>query len=154
MAHLMGKRRYRTQDDSRNSWILAFITLGEGWHNNHHRYQSAARNGFFWWEIDITYYLLRGLASTGLIWGLKAVPASVLAEAERQDHHDSVAAAAAARHVHPEHSSLKRIMPAAVAIAVATANSAHHGLPTRVEGAEIHRDASGAAASPRGDPGR
>jgi stearoyl-CoA desaturase (Delta-9 desaturase) len=154
MAHLMGKRRYRTQDDSRNSWILAFVTLGEGWHNNHHRYQGAARNGFFWWEIDITYYLLRGLSSTRLIWGLKAVPASVLAEAERQDHHDSVAAAANARHVHPEYSSLKRIMPAAVAIAVATANSAHHGLPVRVEGAPIQREARGAAESPRGDPGR
>jgi hypothetical protein len=84
MAHLMGRRRYKTEDDSRNSFILAIITLGEGWHNNHHRYQSATRNGFFWWEVDITYYLLKGLSWTGLIWGLKAVPASVLAEGEQR----------------------------------------------------------------------
>jgi len=54
MAHLMGRRRYKTEDDSRNSFILAVITLGEGWHNNHHRYMSATRNGFYWWEIDPT----------------------------------------------------------------------------------------------------
>jgi stearoyl-CoA desaturase (delta-9 desaturase) len=80
MAHILGRRRYKTDDDSRNSFILAVITLGEGWHNNHHRYQAAARNGFYWWEFDPTYYLLAALSWTGLIWDLKRVPGSVLVE--------------------------------------------------------------------------
>jgi stearoyl-CoA desaturase (delta-9 desaturase) len=151
MAHLMGKRRYRTEDDSRNSFILAMITLGEGWHNNHHRYQSATRNGFFWWEVDITYYLLKGLSWTGLIWGLKSVPASVLAEGEQSDHRESVAAAAMAQHVHPEYSSLKRIVPAAAAIAVATVNAANAGHPKRADAHAIHRDVAGLSQDPRGD---
>jgi stearoyl-CoA desaturase (delta-9 desaturase) len=80
LAHLLGARRFRTDDDSRNSFLLSLITLGEGWHNNHHRYQSATRNGFYWWEFDPTYYGLKLLSWTGLIWGLKAVPQSVLQE--------------------------------------------------------------------------
>ncbi|HEY5080290.1 MAG TPA: acyl-CoA desaturase, partial [Opitutaceae bacterium] len=142
MAHLMGRRRYKTEDDSRNSFLLAIITLGEGWHNNHHRYQSATRNGFFWWEIDITYYLLKSLSWTGLIWGLKAVPASVLSEGERKDHLDSVAAAQRAQHLHPEYSSLKRIVPAAAAIAAATLNAANPSLLSGPEAASAHRDAA------------
>jgi stearoyl-CoA desaturase (delta-9 desaturase) len=74
LAHLLGKRRYETEDNSRNSFILAMITLGEGWHNNHHRYMSTARQGFYWWEIDISYYVLKALSWTGLIWNLKPVP--------------------------------------------------------------------------------
>jgi len=81
LAHIAGSRRFSTDDDSRNNSLLAVITLGEGWHNNHHRYQGAARQGFYWWEIDVTYYLLRALSWTGLIWGLKPVPSSVYAEA-------------------------------------------------------------------------
>jgi len=81
LAHVMGRRRFATGDDSRNSFLLACITLGEGWHNNHHRYPSSTRQGFYWWEIDITYYLLKALSFTGLIWGLKSVPASIYAEA-------------------------------------------------------------------------
>lgn len=83
MAHLMGKRRYNTEDDSRNSFILTIITLGEGWHNNHHRYQSATRNGFYWWEIDITYYTLKTLSLLGIVSKLKAVPKSILEEGRR-----------------------------------------------------------------------
>jgi stearoyl-CoA desaturase (Delta-9 desaturase) len=74
LAHLLGHRRYETDDNSRNSLVLALITLGEGWHNNHHRFMSAARQGFYWWEIDISYYLLKALSWTGLIWNLKPVP--------------------------------------------------------------------------------
>ncbi len=77
MAHVFGKRRFETGDDSRNSFILSLITLGEGWHNNHHRYMSTVRQGFYWWEIDITYYMLRALSWTGIIWGLKGVPKSI-----------------------------------------------------------------------------
>ena len=63
LAHLCGKRRYATSDDSRNNLVLALITIGEGWHNNHHHYQSSASQGFRWWEIDVTYYVLRLLAA-------------------------------------------------------------------------------------------
>jgi len=76
LAHVIGKPRYDTGDDSRNSFLLAVITLGEGWHNNHHRYQSSARQGLYWWEIDPTYYTLRLLASLGIISELKRVPES------------------------------------------------------------------------------
>jgi stearoyl-CoA desaturase (Delta-9 desaturase) len=74
MSHLFGKRRYLTADDSRNNWLLALITTGEGWHNNHHHYQSAANQGFRWWELDLTYYVLRLLALSGLIWDLRRPP--------------------------------------------------------------------------------
>ncbi|HVS14928.1 MAG TPA: acyl-CoA desaturase [Thermoanaerobaculia bacterium] len=77
-AHLFGRRRYETDDHSRNSLPLALITLGEGWHNNHHHCQRAARQGFFWWEVDVTYYLLRSMAWCGLVWDLKPVPRSAL----------------------------------------------------------------------------
>ncbi len=74
MAHRFGRRRYATDDESRNSLILALITLGEGWHNNHHHYQRTVRQGFFWWEIDITFYLLKLMSWLGLIWKLTPVP--------------------------------------------------------------------------------
>ena len=84
LAHVFGQRRFATDDDSRNSFLLALITLGEGWHNNHHRYMGTARQGFYWWEIDITYYGLKALSWAGLIWDLKPVPRSIYAEAEEQ----------------------------------------------------------------------
>ena len=71
LTHMFGRRRYPTKDDSRNSWILAFLTFGEGWHNNHHYYKASTRQGFFWWEIDFTYYVLRALAAVGVVWDLK-----------------------------------------------------------------------------------
>ena len=142
MAHLMGKRRFATTDDSRNSFILAIICLGEGWHNNHHRYQSSTRNGFYWWEIDLTYYGLKALSWTGLIWGLKPVPQSIMEEAARADHHATIAAAQRAAHSHPEYSSLKKVVPAAAAIAVATATAAQANLPKKAEGPAIHKDVS------------
>jgi stearoyl-CoA desaturase (delta-9 desaturase) len=77
LAHRFGSVRFETGDDSRNNFWLALLTLGEGWHNNHHYYQSCARQGLYWWEIDITYYVLRGLAAVGLIWDLKQPPARV-----------------------------------------------------------------------------
>jgi stearoyl-CoA desaturase (Delta-9 desaturase) len=83
LAHVVGNRRFETTDDSRNNFLLALITLGEGWHNNHHRYMSAARQGFYWWEIDITYYGLKALSRLGLIRGLRAVPKVVYDEARQ-----------------------------------------------------------------------
>ena len=81
LAHQMGTKRYETGDDSRNSFVLALVTLGEGWHNNHHRYMNAARQGFYWWEIDPTYYGLKLLSWTRLIRNLRAVPQAVYEDA-------------------------------------------------------------------------
>ncbi len=78
LTHLWGTRRYETNDDSRNNALLALITLGEGWHNNHHRFQASARNGFFWWEIDVTWYRLLGLERLGLIRELRSPPPELL----------------------------------------------------------------------------
>ncbi len=79
IAHTVGSRRYKTKDDSRNNFLLAVITFGEGWHNNHHYYPASVRQGFYWWEIDVTYYILVLLSWFGLVWDLKAVPSRVLA---------------------------------------------------------------------------
>jgi stearoyl-CoA desaturase (delta-9 desaturase) len=79
LAHKLGRRRYATGDDSRNNWWLALITFGEGWHNNHHHFPGSARQGFYWWEVDLTWYGLRVLAALGLVWGLKPVPPAVRA---------------------------------------------------------------------------
>jgi stearoyl-CoA desaturase (Delta-9 desaturase) len=77
LAHVFGRRRYATADGSRNNWLLALLTFGEGWHNNHHHYPGATRQGFYWWEVDLTYYVLRMLAACGLIWDLKKVPVRI-----------------------------------------------------------------------------
>jgi stearoyl-CoA desaturase (delta-9 desaturase) len=77
LGHLFGRRRYATPDTSRNNWILALITFGEGWHNNHHFYPVSARQGFFWWEIDLTWYCLWMFSRLGLVWDLLPVPAHV-----------------------------------------------------------------------------
>jgi stearoyl-CoA desaturase (Delta-9 desaturase) len=78
LSHLFGGRRYPTGDDSRNNWALALLTTGEGWHNNHHHYQSSANQGFRWWEIDVTFYVLRLFERCGLVWDLRRPPAEVL----------------------------------------------------------------------------
>ena len=78
LAHMHGRKRYVTGDDSRNNWLLALITLGEGWHNNHHAYPSSVRQGFQWWEFDPTFYLLALLRCTGLVWDFKCAPMSVV----------------------------------------------------------------------------
>ncbi len=75
LAHVIGTRRYATRDHSRNNWFLALLTFGEGWHKNHHHFPGSARQGFYWWEVDLTYYVLRTFAALGLIWDLKTAPA-------------------------------------------------------------------------------
>jgi len=77
LTHMIGNRRYKTTDNSKNHFGLALITMGEGWHNNHHYYPRSTRQGFFWWEIDMTYYVLRALAAVGLVWDLQGVPDKV-----------------------------------------------------------------------------
>lgn len=71
LSHVFGSRRYRTTDTSRNNWLLALITCGEGWHNNHHYHQNTANQGWFWWEIDVTYYVLKVMSWVGLVWDLR-----------------------------------------------------------------------------------
>ena len=77
LAHVIGRRRYETTDTSRNSALIAFIVLGEGWHNNHHHYQSSANQGWFWWEIDVTWYALRLLRAVGVVSELRTPPAAI-----------------------------------------------------------------------------
>jgi stearoyl-CoA desaturase (delta-9 desaturase) len=79
-AHLVGRRRYDTNDTSQNSWLVALLTNGEGWHNNHHRFPASARQGFYWWELDLSYYGLRLLSLLGLVRDLRPPPEAVLAE--------------------------------------------------------------------------
>ncbi|WP_068994266.1 acyl-CoA desaturase [Kangiella sediminilitoris] len=71
LAHRWGYRSYETEDDSRNNPLLALLTLGEGWHNNHHKFPALARQGLKWWEIDISYYILLSMEKLGLVWDLK-----------------------------------------------------------------------------------
>ena len=92
LAHVYGRRRYETSDTSRNSLLLALLTFGEGWHNNHHHFPGSANQGFYWWEVDISYYVLRALAAVGLVWDVRTPPARILEEGARAD-----AAARAAR---------------------------------------------------------
>ncbi len=78
LAHVFGRRRYATPDDSRNSLALALLTLGEGWHNNHHFYPGSARQGFRWWEVDVSFYPLRALAAAGVVSELRTPPRRVV----------------------------------------------------------------------------
>jgi stearoyl-CoA desaturase (delta-9 desaturase) len=78
-CHIWGSRRYATTDESKNNWWAAILTLGEGWHNNHHHYQSCARQGFKWWEIDVSYYIIRTLGFVGLVWDIREPTPKALA---------------------------------------------------------------------------
>lgn len=79
LAHVIGSRRFNTKDDSRNSLLISLVTLGEGWHNNHHRFPSSERQGLYWWELDLSHYMLRVLSWTGLVWDLRTPPDRVYA---------------------------------------------------------------------------
>jgi stearoyl-CoA desaturase (delta-9 desaturase) len=79
--HMFGSRRFETVDESRNNALTAFFAAGEGWHNNHHRYQRAARNGFYWWEFDVTWYVIRLMQAVGLAWDVQSVPKRIYEEA-------------------------------------------------------------------------
>lgn len=78
LAHVHGSQRYATGDDSRNNWWLALITLGEGWHNNHHAYQRSCRQGFRWWEVDMTFYVLKAMSWMRLVRDLGKPPVDVV----------------------------------------------------------------------------
>ncbi len=110
LTHVFGSRRYATTDESKNNLWLALITMGEGWHNNHHHYQRSTRQGFYWWEIDVTYYILRAMAALRLISDLRDVPAHV-----RDAHADKLPAPVGA----------PASAPQGVAVDVVTAASVH-----------------------------
>src|SRR5690606_10858654 len=95
LCHVWGKRRFDTKDDSKNNFWLALLTLGEGWHNNHHHYMNSCRQDFYWWEIDITYYILKAMSWVGLVWNIKEPPERVLADGRRRDAERAAARAAA-----------------------------------------------------------
>ena len=78
LSHKFGNRRYETSDDSKNNWLLALITMGEGWHNNHHHYQRSCAQGFYWWEVDMTFYILKALSAVGIVWDIQTAPAKVI----------------------------------------------------------------------------
>jgi len=82
LTHMFGKKKYDTGDESRNNWFVSIITFGEGWHNNHHFFPGAARQGFTFWELDPTYYTLKLMSLFGLVSDLRPVPAWVKEKAK------------------------------------------------------------------------
>ncbi len=88
LSHVFGSQRYVTGDTSRNNFVLALLTMGEGWHNNHHYYQSTANQGFFWWEIDLSYYVLKALSVVGLVSNLRT-PSERVRSSNRVDRVDA-----------------------------------------------------------------
>lgn len=74
LGHLIGSRRYPTPDHSTNSFLLALMSLGDGWHNNHHHYPHTAQAGFFWWEVDGAFRVIRVFERLGIIWDVRRVP--------------------------------------------------------------------------------
>jgi stearoyl-CoA desaturase (delta-9 desaturase) len=81
LAHMWGSRRYATGDDSRNNFLIALWTGGEGWHNNHHHYMASVKQGFYWWEIDFSYYALKMMSWVRLVWDLRLPPQQLVAGA-------------------------------------------------------------------------
>jgi stearoyl-CoA desaturase (delta-9 desaturase) len=98
LSHVFGKRRFATEDDSRNNWLLAIVTMGEGWHNNHHRFAVSTRQGFYWYEFDVTFYLLKMLSWCGIVWELRAVPRKILEEGRQRDRGETASPDVAAEH--------------------------------------------------------
>jgi stearoyl-CoA desaturase (delta-9 desaturase) len=88
VAHVFGRRRFVTTDTSRNSFLIALFTSGEGWHNNHHYYQKSMRNGFFWWEWDPSFYVVRALSWIGLASDLRSAPPALLERSRVRNNWD------------------------------------------------------------------
>lgn len=99
LTHMIGRVRYKSNDGSKNSFLLAVLCCGEGWHNNHHHYQLAAKQGWFWWEVDLTYYILSFLSWFGIVWDLKKPPKHI------KDRTIAIERASRMGHTPPAHSS-------------------------------------------------
>jgi fatty-acid desaturase len=85
-THMWGSQRFLTGDSSTNSFWVAMLTFGEGWHNNHHASPQAARHGIAWYEIDMNWYGIRALKALGLAWDIK-LPKAKLSAAELATPH-------------------------------------------------------------------
>lgn len=83
LCHMYGSKRFQINNEARNNWFVALLTMGEGWHNNHHRFPSSERQGFYWWEIDMTHWILKGLSLLGIVWDLRRPPQEIYDEAEK-----------------------------------------------------------------------
>ncbi len=118
LSHVLGVQAYETGDDSRNNWFFALVTLGEGWHNNHHYYQSSARQGFRWWQLDITYLILRALAAVGVVWDVREPPKAIVDRGRRWS--DSPRAIVPLETIVPV-PSLEHLVPILPAVATVTA---------------------------------
>lgn len=81
-THMWGRRRFATKDDSRNTWWVALLTFGEGWHNNHHAHPSSARHGLTWYEFDVTWIELKVLRAFGLVWAVRVARINQASEEE------------------------------------------------------------------------
>ena len=146
-CHMLGRRRFPTTDDSKNSLILALLTMGEGWHNNHHYYQNSVNQGFYWWQIDLTYYILRMLSVFGVVWDLRMPPQKVLAlgrnpgrVAEMMDQLKFSATSAAGR-------TREAALAAAHAAQNAAANAAHAAGETATAAAQAAGEAAAKVAA-------
>lgn len=91
LSHVWGRVRFVSNDTSRNNWVLAIVTMGEGWHNNHHAYAVSTRQGFYWWEVDMSYLVLRALSKVGIVWDIKEPPLQALLEKKGIAHASAVA---------------------------------------------------------------
>jgi stearoyl-CoA desaturase (delta-9 desaturase) len=78
LCHKVGSRRFATDDRSTNNLLISLLVFGEGWHNNHHRCPVSARAGFFWWEIDLFYWVICGFEALGLVWEVQRPPRQLL----------------------------------------------------------------------------
>jgi stearoyl-CoA desaturase (delta-9 desaturase) len=124
VAHRFGSRRFDTRDDSRNNWLVSFMTLGEGWHNNHHRYPISARQGLSRWEIDPTWLIIKAMAALRLATDLRPVPAEVFAVARKAKKTVLVPVAAAASAAAAAASTAASVAASAASTAAATASAA------------------------------
>lgn len=157
LAHVHGRQRYVTGDDSRNNWWLAVITLGEGWHNNHHAYQRSTRQGFRWYEFDPTFYVLKALSWVRVVWDLGEPPADVVRNERRAGRHvvekvarhlaEGFPAAAIAERVRAAVAQEVAAVQGATHLAV---DAATHALRERAEhAADAARHAAGSARQAR-----
>ncbi len=83
VCHLWGARPFVSHDHSRNNAIVGVLALGEGWHNNHHAFPTSARHGLAWWQLDLSYLLIRSLSAVGLAWGVRTPDAGRIARKRR-----------------------------------------------------------------------
>jgi stearoyl-CoA desaturase (delta-9 desaturase) len=80
ICHLFGSRPYATNDESRNNALCAWLTFGEGWHNNHHAFPTSASIGLRWWQADVGFWLIRLLSMFGLAWDVRQPNAEQIAD--------------------------------------------------------------------------